>query len=558
MTVVDGVRSAGVVAVLAVVTACSSAPIGSSAPATPASTDAPPSTPTSTSEPPVAPSATPSPSPTHTSWGPSLADAAAAQRLVAAMSVEAQAGQVIVARITGTAPDVGADLVRTYGLGGVILFAENVVSPEQVAALTTGLQQAVASAGRTFPLVVGVDQEGGTVARLAAGVTEMPAYMSLGAARDPELAEAVALASGEELRALGVTMVFGPDADVTSGPDDPTIGTRSASSDPRLVAEIVTASVRGYVGAGVVPVVKHFPGHGSVPADSHEVLPVQEASLAELQGRDLVPFRAAVGAGVPAVMVGHIDVRDVDPGVPSSLSAPALAVLRDDLGFDGLAVTDALEMDPVVQQFGTAEAAVRALAAGGDMLLMPLDVGVARDAIVAATQAGTLPGQRLADAAAAVVATALWQQRIGAAPLGLDTLESTAHHAASYAASLGGLTVVEGACEGALVSGEVQVVGGTEADRVRFAAAAAGDLTVGATGAVVRLLGDARAGAGDVVVALDRPYGLGLSDATIAKIALYGRTPDAFAALVDVLVGRERGTGQLPVAVEGAERTGCP
>lgn len=515
-------------------------------------------TPTSTSLPAPAATPSPTPTPTDTSWGPSRDDVARAEEIVSAMDTAQRAGQVIVARVAGTTAEAGAELVRTYGLGGVILFADNVESPDQVAAMTAGLQEAAAATGRTYPLVIGVDQEGGTVDRVTTGVTQLPAYMTFGAARDPELAATAAAVSGAELRALGFTMVFAPAADVTSGPEDPTIGTRSASSDAALVADVVAGSVRGYVDVGIVPVVKHFPGHGSVPADSHEELPVQDADLDELRARDLAPFREAVAAGAPAVMVGHIDVRALDPGVPSSLSAAAVTVLREELGFEGLAVTDALEMAAVVDGYGAGEAAVRALAAGEDVLLMPPDVGAARDAVVAAVADGTLAAERLAQAATRVVAVSRWHQRIGASPPTLDVLGSSAHRDASYRASLAALTVVAGPCAGPLVDSPVQVIGGTEADRAAFEVAAAErGLTVGGSGPVVRLLGGLDPGSGDVVVSLDRPYGLGASEASVAKIALYGRTPGAFAAMVDVLLGRAAGRGQLPVVVDGVERTGC-
>jgi len=556
-----GMCVAVVVTALALVSSCSStANLPTTAPTDlpdTASTSESAGTPTGSLT--TTPTATANDAEAVTSWGPSLADVSAAEQIVAAMDTSQQAGQVIVARVPGTTAEAGAELVSAYGLGGFILFAENIEWPGQIAELNAGLQRAAVDAGRTYPLILGVDQEGGTVARVTTGLTEMPAYMTLGAARDPAIATATALASGEELRALGFTMVFAPDADVTIGVDDPTIGTRSASSDPAVVADVVTGSVRGYLDAGIVPVVKHFPGHGSVPADSHEELPEQDASLDDLRGRDLVPFVKAVAAGVPAVMVGHIDVREVDPGVPSSVSSLDVAVLRDELGFEGLAVTDALEMEAVVDDYDSGEAAVAALAAGEDMLLMPLDVLAARNAIVAAVGDGSLPAERLADAATSMIATAMWQKRLGAAPPSRDTLESPAHHEASYNASLAGLTVVEGPCEGALVEGAVQVAGGTDEDRVRFStAAAARGLMVGAEGPLVRLLDDDSPGSADIVVALDRPYGLGRSSADIAAIALYGRTPDAFAALVDVLLGTAQGHGQLPVEVDGAERSGCP
>ena len=492
-----------------------------------------------------------------TSWGPTEADVDQASMLVAAMSTEQRAGRVIMARVPGTAASVAAGEITDLALGGAILFDDNVESPQQVRDLITGLQQAAAAAGSPAPLLVGVDQEGGVVARVKSGATEFPTYMTLGSALDPAVAERTARTSAAELRAMGFTVVFAPDADVTIGLADPTIGSRSASDDPALVGRVVDGSVRGYLDGGLVPVLKHFPGHGSVPADSHETLPVQTATLDQLEARDLVPFRSAVALGAPSVMVAHIDVEALEPGLPSSLSPAVVGLLRDGLGFDGLVFTDAEEMAAVTGPYGVGDAAVRALAAGVDMVLMPLDVPTARDALVVAVGDGTLPGARLEEAATRVVATALWQARIGSAQPDLTVVGSPEHHQVSYDASLAGLAVLSGPCTGRLVGDAVQVLGGTETDRARFTdAARAAGLPVG-SGSVVRLLAGTTGGDGEVVVSLDLPYGLAASTAGTARLALFGRTPDAFRALVDVLLGTARGAGTLPVQVDGLPAPAC-
>lgn len=484
-------------------------------------------------------------------WGPTQAEYDEAVAIVAGMSAEELAGQVIVARYGGrTAP---VDLVNTYHLGGVIVMGENVSAPDQVREMVGELQSGV---DRPYPLVVAVDQEGGRVARVREPATEFPSMMTFGASRDPDLAARVTRASGLELRAMGFTMVFAPDADVTSGPDDPTIASRSASSDPDLVARIVRGAVRGYTEAGIVPVAKHFPGHGSVPADSHLELPVQSASLAELSQRDLVPFRGAIDSGVPAVMVAHLNVEAIDPGVPSSVSPAVVELLRDDLGFDGVIVTDAQDMAGLTASYGSAEAAVRSLEAGVDMVLMPADVAAAHAGIVSAVESGRLPVRRLEQAATRIVAIAIHQAGIGSS---VDPEVIGSHSDESYLASLAGMSVVEGPCEGRLVGDSIRVVGGTATDRARLAdAAESAGLAVGA-GDAVRLLGalPPNPGSGDVVVSLDTPYALARSSATTAKIALYSRTPDAFRALVDVLTGAASAGGRLPVDVPGVERDGC-
>lgn len=510
-------------------------------------------------EPTPTPRTTPTPAETAvTSWGPTEAEVAQAASLVATMSTEARAGRVIMVRVAGTTAAAAAGEITDLALGGAILFDDNIESPQQVRDLTAGLQQAATTTGSPAPLLVGVDQEGGSVARVTAGATELPTYMTLGSAADPALAERTARVSADELRAMGLTVVFAPDADVTIGLADPTIGSRSASDDPALVAEIVQASVRGYLGGGLIPVLKHFPGHGSVPADSHETLPVQTATVDELNARDLVPFRAAVAAGAPSVMVAHIDVTALDPGVPGSLSPAVLGLLREDLGFDGLVFSDAEEMAAVAGAYGVGEAATRALAAGVDVVLMPRDAATAREAIVTAVAGGALPAARLDEAATRVVATALWQARLGAAQPDLATVGLPEHHQVAYDLSLAGLAVVSGPCTGRLVGDMVQVVGGTETDRARFTEAArTAGLPIG-PGSVVRLLGGTTGGSGDVVVSLDLPYGLAASEASTARLALFGRTPDAFRALVDVLLGSARGRGSVPVQVDGLPATACP
>ena len=309
-------------------------------------------------------------------WGPTRAELDRAARSVGRMKLPDLAGQVIVADWQGT--DAPVRMVRDLHLGGVIAFSANVASAEQVRAVNRTLTRQVP---RKWPLFLGVDQEGGVVERLRGAATRFPTFMSTGAAGDAGLTQEAYAAGAAELRGLGFTVDFAPDADVTSGPGDPTIGSRSASSRPGVVAEHVVAAATGFSTAGVLPVIKHFPGHGSVPADSHLTLPVQGKTRAQLEASDLVPFARGIEAGLPAVMVGHLDVRAVDPRVPSSLSRKVVTgLLRDDLGFEGLVVTDSLEMAAVTRGRDPGRTAVQALRAGSDVLLMPPSPAVARAA----------------------------------------------------------------------------------------------------------------------------------------------------------------------------------
>ena len=315
-----------------------------------------------------------------------------------------------------------------------------------------------------------------------------------------------------------------------------------------------------------MPVVKHFPGHGSVTTDSHVGLPVQSRSMAELEDSDLVPFRAAVADDVSSVMVGHLDVRAVDPRMPSSLSRDVVTgLLREKLGFRGVAFSDSLEMGAVAGRFGSAGAAVRAVRAGEDVVLMPPDPRAARDGIVAAVHEGRLSQARLDQAATRMVALLLHQRGSTHRPR-----PAGSSGAVSQRLSAAAITSVAGACSGRLVGRQVRVTGPASAvARFRAASASAGlkvlvkkqKRTKGKKKVpvtTVRLVGPGSGPVrGDVVVALDTPYVLGRSTAERAKIATYGDSAGAMNALVAVLLGRSQAPGQLPVEVPGVSRRGC-
>jgi beta-N-acetylhexosaminidase len=349
-----------------------------------------------------------------TSWGPTEGEVEQAREAVAAMSDEELAGQVIVGRYDGTDPAVPARMVRDLHLAGVCVTSDNVLDEAQVAATTAAVAKAHAADGREWPPVVGVDQEGGVVAHLRGVATDFPPFADAGpavaqGADGEQVVTEAARATALELRGLGFTWVFAPVADVTIGEADPTIGSRSPSGDPALAARAVAAAVTGYDEAGLVSTTKHFPGHGSVTEDSHEVLPVLGSSLEELRSRDLRPFEAAVGAGAPAVMVAHLDVPALQPGVPSSQSPKVYGFLREDLGFEGVAITDSLGMGAALSR---PYPAIRSLRAGADLLLMPVDPAQTHQLVVEGIRDGSLSRDRVEEAATRVVAAQLWQQRV--------------------------------------------------------------------------------------------------------------------------------------------------
>ncbi len=502
---------------------------------------------------------------------PSAAQLAAARRDVAKLPIDKLAAQLIVPRQSGTRASAAAAL-RTKGYGGYAVFRNNL--PAGAAAIPAAkadnkaFTAAVTASGRRWPAFISIDQEGGPVTRLDAPMTAFPAVMALGAARDPALARRVGAASGAELRGLGYTVVLAPDADVTIGESDPTIGIRSPGSDPRLVAQISTALAAGYVEAGIVPTLKHFPGHGSVKADTHVGTVRQSATLAKLRTRDLVPFADAARAGVPAIMTAHIVVSAVDPARPATVSPRVLTgLLRKELRFSGLVVTDALEMGAISARYGSGPAAVAAVQAGADVLLMPADPQAAVNGLVQAVRTKKISRARLEESAARMVATL--RARVHNPP---SPSAPGSHKAVSTAVAKASITRLGGACKARLVGRSIAISGGTAADRAALAKAArAAGLGTGSGTSVVLRAGSAYRAAeaskqtksggpvsGDVVVALDAPYTLARDRARVAKLATYGRTPATFTTLVDVLLGRQPAAGKLPVAVGSAKAgSGC-
>jgi beta-N-acetylhexosaminidase len=312
------------------------------------------------------------------------------------------------------------------GLASVVLFARNIASPEQVARLTARLRAA------NPDLVIAIDEEAGDVTRIesATGSTR-PGNFALGAVGDPGLTESVARDLGRQLHAAGVTLNYAPSVDVNSNPDNPIIGVRSFGVRPDLVAEHAAAWIRGLQSAGVAACAKHFPGHGDVDVDSHHGLPVYGADAETIAVQALPPFKAAIEAGVRAVMSAHLVVPALDPRVPATLSSRVLGgLLRDELGFDGLIVTDAIEMGAVTGLHGIDGATVRAVAAGADAVCVGGEnagedtVELLAAALAGAVRGGGLSESRLADASRRVAEFARWSagraREIPVDPIGRD------------------------------------------------------------------------------------------------------------------------------------------
>ena len=277
-------------------------------------------------------------------------------------------GQLLMVGIPGPRVDAEArELVRDLKVGGVILFARNIESPEQVWELTGDLQrEALAATGR--PLLLAVDQEGGRVQRLKTPFTLIPTARDLGTTSTPAAVERLARQVARELALVGLNVNLAPVLDVPRSPACPQWD-RSYSSDPETAANYAVAAIRGYLSGGIIPVAKHFPGLGDTLVDSHEILPLAQSADPQ-RAVDLLPFRRAIAAGVPMVMTAHLAVPEWEAH-PATLSPVALQVwLRRRLGFDGVIITDDLEMGGITTSLSAPQGAKEALAAGADLLLI--------------------------------------------------------------------------------------------------------------------------------------------------------------------------------------------
>ncbi len=322
------------------------------------------------------------------------------------MTLEQKIGQVMIIGFDGTTvnPELRR-LISDYHIGGVILFARNVESPTQVAALTNELQKIALESGHPG-LFIAIDQEGGRVARLteATGFTEFPSAMALTATGDPQNARLMAVAMAAEMRAVGINVNFAPDLDVNNNPINPIIGIRSFSSDPAKVVEYGLAYAQGLQENGVLAFGKHFPGHGDTSVDSHIDLPLVPHDRARLDQIELVPFRAAIAADIAGIMSAHVTFPAFDPtpGMPATLSRLVLTgLLREELGYDGLIVTDSLEMGALVANgYSPPVSAPLALAAGADLLLFnrdhPMHIATFKN-LVQAVRQGKIPQEQLND-----------------------------------------------------------------------------------------------------------------------------------------------------------------
>jgi beta-N-acetylhexosaminidase len=513
-------------------------------------------------------------------------------KLLASLSVEQRAGQTMAVAFHGTrVTSAVEEMIRARGIGGVVLRAENAPDAPALARICADLQR-IAAEAKIPPLFLALDQEGGSVARVGVGMTIFPSQMALAATPDPVAAvQRAATITAGELRASGINWNFAPVADVNNEPLNPIIGNRSFGSDPARVGTLVAAMVRAYAAAGLLCCAKHFPGHGAATVDSHVGLPTIDVDRSRLDRVELQPFRAAIAAGVPAIMLAHLVVPALDPtpSLPVSLSRRvATDLLRRELGFAGLTVTDDLEMGALAT-IGQAAAGEQALKAGADFLLFRFDEDAQREGhrlITIAIRNNSLPNldatlMRLLDAK---VRYGILEAAIPPAP----------DHAANAAAALdiarSSITLLHNDGKALPLRGRVYAIATTAADLTRLpgdsdlatelegarpdvvgrkvgtnvseaiittaveeAKAAdvvvAGVADVGINDDQLKLVTRLAAVRPTVLVSLRGPYDVRFAPNVAACVCAYdGRVP-SLRAVIEVVTGARKPVGAVPVAV---------
>jgi beta-N-acetylhexosaminidase len=550
------------------------------------------------------------------------------------MTLEQKVGQLFVIEVAGRDANTVTDTAkavnqRLYGVntpaqaiakyrpGGVIYYTtrnndDNIGDPAQVATLSNGLQTAALSQPAHIPLQISVDQEGGAlVARFGAPATQMPGNMALGAGRSAADARRSAEVIGTELTAVGVTQDYAPVSDVNVNPNNPVIGIRSIGSDPGLVSELASAQVQGYHAGGIASVAKHFPGHGDTGVDSHFGLPEVTHTLEQIHQIDLPPFEADIAAGVDTIMTAHVVMPAIDPGVPATMSHKILTgLLRDELGFDGVIVTDALDMAGATATYPPDVAPVQAMLAGADQLLVPPQMGTAYEAVLDAVLSGQISRQRLdksiyrillhkfrrglfrdpfVDPASAPLVlgapqhladaqaitdrtTTLVNNDVGLLPLasgplnvlvagwGVSTTQTMAAALRTRGATTqvleSGTTPSSSAIDDAVASAQSADLVVVSTNNAYAVAASTGQPTAAAAAQTTLVRALLATGKPVVVAAMRNPYDIASFPEAPTVLDTFGYTTHQIESLVRVLFGEVNPVGQLPVAIPRADGTG--
>ncbi len=347
-----------------------------------------------------------------------------ARAILESMTTEQKVGQLFFVTpeaLTGAgqvtrAGDATREAVRKYAVGGLVYFSHNLIDPEQTKAMLSGTKNIYAELGLPEPFLA-ADEEGGTVVRLADNsafdAENVGDMIEIGNSGGPARAEEAGHTIGAYMAEAGFNMDFAPVADVLTNPSNTVVAKRVFGSDPQLVKACVTAESDALLSEGVLAVWKHFPGHGSTEADTHKGYAYTDKTLEELLAEDLVPYEDA-GEHAPCIMAAHISLPAVDDsGLPSSLSERIITgLLREQLGYDGVVITDALEMGAVANTFSSSEAAVKAVRAGCDMLLMPYSFSSAYEGVLAAVESGEIPEERIDESVMRILRCKIRMQEI--------------------------------------------------------------------------------------------------------------------------------------------------
>lgn len=351
---------------------------------------------------------------------PSIPDSSAPERILGTMTLEQKVAQLFFVtpeQLTGTdcvieAGEAMEVALATLPVGGVICFSQNIETPEQLCEMLANVGRFSTEVAAGIPVFLGVDEEGGPlVSRVANSpafdVATFPHMATIGATGDVAQAGRVGMAIGSYLHEIGFNVDFAPVADVLTNPENTVIGPRSFGADSQLVADMVVAEATAMLATGVLSCVKHFPGHGDTNADSHTGEAVSTRTREDLDSCEFEPFRRAIAAGVPLIMVGHIKTPNVTADdLPASLSRVMIGeTLRRELGFDGVIISDSFQMGAVTERYSPAEAAVKFLEAGGDMILMPEDLDAAYQGILDAIASGILSRERIDESCLRVLGT---------------------------------------------------------------------------------------------------------------------------------------------------------
>ncbi|MBP1934953.1 beta-N-acetylhexosaminidase [Ammoniphilus resinae] len=317
--------------------------------------------------------------------------------VISKLSLEDKIGQMILAGVSGTTMDANAkQLIGQFHVGGIIFYKYNFETPAQVIQLVNQLKSGNSS---SLPLLLGVDQEGGRVTRLPGGLVNFPPNKQIGQLNNPDFSYKVGTLLGKELKEFGLNLDFAPVLDINSNPNNPVIGDRSFGNNPEIVSKLGIQTMKGIQSQNVIPTIKHFPGHGDTSVDSHLELPIVNKSLKELKELELIPFERAIDQGADVVMVAHILLPELDKNNPASMSKAVMTdLLRKQLSFTGVIITDDMTMGAITEHFDIGKAAVESVKAGSDIILVGHDynnIVKITSSLKAAVQNGEISEQRL-------------------------------------------------------------------------------------------------------------------------------------------------------------------